>query len=436
MPNRANSRRFSNLREKAEQLRDAKHKGTRQAEYEDVSKLIQELELHQIELELSNEELERVRDELTETRDKYFGLYDLAPVGYMTLSIDGKIKEANLAAANMLGHSRQDLVGRLLTSLIDPDYLLLFNNNWQQAMQSREARSFELKPLDDRDKWIQITLDTELSEQSETDFVRLIFIDQTERRRAEERIRSLNRLLHRHATQLRAANEELKAFSYSVSHDLKAPLRAIRGFSEFLLEEHGMQMDYQARDYVNRIQDAGGQMQRLIDSLLQLSRVGRSEMRRTPLDLSSLAGQIAAELKQANPNSAAEFVVSDTEPVKADEGLTRVVLQNLLANAVKFSAGQKPPRIEFGETSTDSERVFFVIDNGVGFDEEHADRLFQPFGRLHTADEFAGDGIGLAMVRRAVNRQGGRVWAEGQPGKGARFYFTLSHPEGDKEAQS
>lgn len=433
MPIRTNGERLRKLRAKAELLRDAKEGPARQADFKDVDELIEELELHQIELEMTNEELERARAEVAVSSERYFSLYDLAPVGYLTLSTDGVIKEGNLAAARMLGQSRSALAERKLSSFVHPDYLSRLDVAWREALRSEEVCSFEIRPQREPDRWIHITLDVELSDKENGDFVRLILSDQTDRKKADDKVRLLNRRLHQYSIKLREANEELKAFSYSVSHDLKAPLRAVRGFGDFLVEEYGDQLDDQARDYINRIRDAGTHMQQLIDSLLHLSRIGRSELKRTEVDLGALAREVASELKRANPDQAAEFLIADTEYVDGDGGLLRIVLQNLLSNALKYSSHRQPARIEFGETSIDNERVFFVVDNGVGFDQDHVDRLFQPFGRLHSADDFAGDGIGLATVRRIINHHGGRVWAEGRPNEGAHFYFTLPHPEDDME---
>jgi hypothetical protein len=224
---------------------------------------------------------------------------------------------------------------------------------------------------------------------------------------------------------LEIANRELEAFSYSVSHDLRAPLRVMDGFSLALLEDYSGALDEQARDYLGRIRAASLNMGVLIDDLLSLSRVTRAEMHPARVDLSALARNLTRTQCEAAPGRDVEVVIAEGLAAECDPQLLKILLQNLLANAWKFTTKKAAARIEFGKTSVDGAEAFYVRDDGAGFDSKYADKLFIPFQRLHSAAEFEGSGIGLAIVQRIVNRHGGRVWAEGEPGRGATFYFTL-----------
>jgi signal transduction histidine kinase len=251
-----------------------------------------------------------------------------------------------------------------------------------------------------------------------------------ERRRAEEKARKANieleqRVLER-TEELSALNRELEAFSYSVSHDLRAPLRSLDGFSQALLEDHAGSLDREGSDYLHRIRAASQRMGGLIDDLLVLSRVTRSEIRWRPVDLSAIAHSIALELKQSQPGRDVEFVIARGMSTHGDERLLRVVMDNLLGNAWKFTSKHPRARIEFGLMEKEGQPVYYVRDDGAGFEMVYADSLFGAFQRLHGASEFPGTGIGLATVQRIIRRHGGRIWAEGTVERGATFYFTLS----------
>ena len=226
-------------------------------------------------------------------------------------------------------------------------------------------------------------------------------------------------------TELARANEELKAFSYSVSHDLRAPLRAIDGFSKILIDNYAEQLDDKGRNSLERVRASARRMGELIDDLLGLARVTSAELRRSHVELSGLARGIGDELQRKEPTRAVSLSIQDGLAVEADGRLLHIVLDNLLGNAWKFTAQTAEPRIEFGMEQRDGGKIFFVRDNGAGFDMTYAGKLFQPFQRLHSESEFPGTGIGLATVRRIIERHGGRVWAEGAPGHGASVFFTF-----------
>ncbi|MDD5702077.1 MAG: PocR ligand-binding domain-containing protein [Dehalococcoidales bacterium] len=242
--------------------------------------------------------------------------------------------------------------------------------------------------------------------------------DITDRKQAEESLKS-------YAAELETANRELEAFSYSVSHDLRQPLRALDGFSQIVIEEYADKLDERGKDYLARVRKASQHMSRIIDDLINLSRVTRAEMRQEEVDLSEIAGAIVDNLKTGQPDRPVEIVIQDNIKVWGDRQLLTLALTNLLNNSFKFTLRKPLARIEFGAVSKNTETVYYVKDNGVGFDALYIDKLFRPFQRLHTSGEYPGDGIGLATVDRIIRRHGGRIWAESELDKGAAFFFTL-----------
>jgi signal transduction histidine kinase len=244
------------------------------------------------------------------------------------------------------------------------------------------------------------------------------------RRHREE----LELLVRERTAALAASNRELEAFSYSVSHDLRAPLRGLDGFSQALLEDFSDALDERGRDYLHRIRAGSQRLGRLIDDMLELARVSRSELRHEPLDLGTIAAEVVNELRQAEPQREVEVTFAAGLEARGDDRLVRVLLANLLSNAWKFSCRRERAHLEVGAETADGETVFFVRDDGAGFDPAYGDKLFTAFQRLHGA-EFEGTGIGLATVQRIVHRHGGRVWAEGEIDRGATFHFTLRRAE-------
>lgn len=251
-------------------------------------------------------------------------------------------------------------------------------------------------------------------------------------REANELVATLEQRVSERTAEMTALNKELEAFAYSVSHDLRAPIRSIDGFSLALLEDYGEHLDPEAQDYLTRIRGATLRMGRLIDDMLKLSRLSRAEMRRETIDLSAMARRITRDLLAREPERQVEFRIAEGLSVRGDSTLINSLMENLLGNAWKFSSKHSRALIEFGaleeQPGSDGARIFYVRDNGAGFDMNYASKLFGAFQRLHTAQQFPGAGVGLAFVQRVINRHGGRIWAEGAPDQGATFYFTLSEP--------
>jgi two-component system, sensor histidine kinase and response regulator len=244
-------------------------------------------------------------------------------------------------------------------------------------------------------------------------------------RQGEQAARELAEARAELVADLEHKNRELQTFSYAVSHDLRAPLRRIEGFGRALQESHAAGLDDEGRKFLDRIRGATAHMSELIDAMLHLSRVTRTELREQQVDLSALAAEIAAQLTQSDPSRSAEFIVRPGVEVTGDARLLRTVLQNLFDNAWKFTASRSPAHIEFGVLNAHAVPVYFVRDDGVGFDMAYRDRLFAPFQRLHSGRDFSGTGVGLATVQRIIERHGGTVWAEAAPEQGATFSFTL-----------
>ncbi|HJV67359.1 MAG TPA: response regulator [Geomonas sp.] len=272
---------------------------------------------------------------------------------------------------------------------------------------------------------VSVSISPILDEQGELANFVAVHEDITQRKRNEREIALLNERLAARARELEVANRDLESFSYTVSHDLRSPLTKISGFCQLMQELYGSVLDEQGRGFIDIIDSEALAMNRLINTLLEFSRLSRSELVRQPVDLSGIATEIASELKMREPQRRIGFRIPPGVAAEGDPDLLRVVLDNLLGNACKYTGKKEEALIEFGVDEKGGESAYFVRDNGAGFDMAYAHKLFGAFQRLHTDAEFSGLGIGLATVQRVIQRHGGRVWAVGEPGRGATFYFTV-----------
>ena len=378
-------------------------------------------------------ERKRTEAALRKSEDEFRTMFELAGVGKAQLEpITRQFLRVNRKLCDITGFSAIELTTRNLVDLIAPEDQesaireldrILHGQQTSCSMEKRCARK------DGRIIWVEISATMVFNADGKPLRLFAVIQDVTERRNAEDEVRRLNAELDHRVTvrtaQLEATNKELEAFCYSVSHDLRAPLRNIVGFSQALLQDYGNNLDEQGKEYLNRACAAGQRMTRLIEDLLHLSRVGRTEMTRAKVDLSGMVQGVAAELQKGEPSRSARWKISDGVSAQGDPRLLRIAFENLLGNAWKFTSKREEAVIEFGQRQEDGERVYFFRDNGAGFDMTYSDKLFGVFQRLHPVSEFPGTGIGLATVQRIINRHGGRIWAEGEAGKGATFYFTL-----------
>ena len=349
--------------------------------------------------------------------------------GAATISPRGTILDANPRLAAMTGRTGAQLVGTAVIDLIPNAYRAGFVRLLDVGADDSARGEVELsRPGGTTVPALLAVSGFDLDGM----LLRyLVLTDLTAQRRAEAEVRTLNAELEARVAlrtaELERANKNLQAFTYSVAHDLRTPLRALSGFSDALVEDFGDRLDETGRGYAGSIMAASERMAALIDDLLQLSQVSRAGMNLQPVDLSAEATAIARELQSQGPGRAVRFTIEDGIAVTADRSLIRTVLQNLLENAWKFTAHRDGAVIEFARAAPEDGMVCcYVRDNGAGFDPAYASKLFQPFERLHDAAEFAGTGIGLASVARIIDRHGGRTWAEGAVGQGATFYFTLT----------
>ncbi|MDZ4186230.1 MAG: ATP-binding protein [Desulfuromonadales bacterium] len=409
------------LHRRAEEQLPASKGGTSQAG-NSTARLLHELQVHQIELELQNAELRQARDEVETLLGNYADLYDFAPVGYVTLSPDGVVRAANLTAAGLFGMERSRLPGRNIALFVEKETRPLFGVFLDKVFssQGKESCEVELTTTGSATLFVQIEAVASVSGQE----CRAVLIDISERRQLDEKLRILHVELDTHAAKLAAANVELEAFNYSVSHDLRRPLTVINGYCQVLRDLCRNQLGAESLNYINEMYEGSQKMNRLINTLLEFSCVTHVEMSAKKVDLSKIAEDVAKGLTTGEPERLVTFQITPGVVAAGDADLLWALFNNLLGNAWKYTTSVEKAIIEFGVTEQGGEPVYFVRDNGPGFDMTMAEKLFIPFQRL-PGTGVEGHGIGLATVERIVKRHNGRVWAESEEGRGATFFFTL-----------
>jgi PAS domain S-box-containing protein len=378
-------------------------------------------------------EQKRTLESLRRSEVRFRATFDRAGIGIALVDLSGRFQDCNAALQQMMGFTREELTTKTFAEITHPeDRQKNLDVHEELVSGRRDHYSMEKRYVrkDGSTIWGRLNVSLVRDAEGKPDYSVGMVEDVTERKRAEEELLRLNaeleqRVLDRTAA-LDSANKELEAFSYSVSHDLRAPLRHVTGFVNLLEQHAGTSMDDKSRRYAGIIADSARRMGRLIDDLLEFSRTGRAELKRTVFALTPLLEEVRRECLRDAEERNVQWKIGDLPEVAGDRSLVRLVFVNLVANALKFTRGRAVAEIEIGMGPSENDAVvIFVRDNGVGFDPRYAAKLFGIFQRLHAAEEFDGTGIGLANVTRIVQRHGGRVWAEGAVGQGAAFFVSL-----------
>jgi PAS domain S-box-containing protein len=373
-------------------------------------------------------DIDELENQVSQRTAELSDLYNNAPCGYYSLDASGDFVKINDTALNWLGYTREEIIGnhrfqdmitqkssislpRILNIFITKGYV----NNLEFDMIRKDGSIFP----------VLLSATAVYDKENKVSVIRTTIIDHTERRRHEDEIMKLNTILQEHGYNLEYSNKELEAFIFSVSHDLRAPLRAINGFSKILMDDYNDKLDMEGRKMLHTVWDNANRMKQLIDDLLRLSRAGRQELTYSKIDMQALFTSMIEETRQQFPEKNIVIKMNALPVAYGDLALLKQVITNLLSNAVKFSGKRTISEIEVGFERNNNEITFFVKDNGTGFDMQYSHELFGVFRRLANAEDFEGTGVGLALVKRIIDKHGGRVWAFSEPDKGATFYFTL-----------
>lgn len=382
----------------------------------------------------------QVEESLRTSEARFRKIFEESPLGMVMGDDESRIIKANAMFSQMSGYTEQELSSMTFIEMTYPDDLDENLKTREQLFEGKILRSqFEKRYIKKNGEifWANVTASTIRDDEGNPLYALAMIEDMTEKKRIQQQIKALNEELEQRVidrtAQLQVANHELEAFSYSVSHDLRAPLRHINGFIELLLSHQGHQLDEKSLRYAHIVANSAKEMGQLIDDLLTFSRTSRLEMETRSVGLNKLISDVQENLTRLLKDRKITWKIDSLPRVRADLRLMRIVFDNLLSNAIKYTASCADAQIEIGVLPYDKNSVkpnstatFFVRDNGVGFEQEYSHKLFEVFQRLHTSDEFEGTGIGLAIVQRIIHRHGGKIWAEGIPNQGATLYFTLT----------
>ncbi|MHB8543013.1 MAG: sensor histidine kinase [Leptospirales bacterium] len=366
---------------------------------------------------------EKIRRYSSELAD----LYDNAPCGYHSINSEGLIIRVNETELSWLGYSRDEVEGKKHTvDLMSPESQERYMAAFPFFKETGVVKDFEINLVRKDQTVFPVILNSTAVWDHSGAFLmsRSVMFDITERRRAQEQIMRLNQEMKMRAALLESTNKELEGFSYSVSHDLRSPLRAIDGFTRIILEDYGKLLDQEGHRLLGVVRENSRKMGNLIDDLLAFSRLGRQSLKRDIVEMESLASEAYQEIHSDYPESVS-VTIGSLPSVWGDKALLYQVWINLLSNAMKFSSKMEKPQVNVSAVLGEDEVIYSIRDNGVGFDMQYYEKLFGVFQRLHSSEEFPGTGVGLAIVQRVVTRHGGRVWAEGEDGVGAHFFFSL-----------
>ncbi len=372
----------------------------------DYSKLIEELIIHQEELNIQNEELIKVQVELEASRARYFELYDLAPVGYITFTSELVIKEANLAASKILGAGRKNLINKRLSSFVSPQSQESVYLHYRRLANGTEKQvnTFLVRKKDGKELYVRF--ESNLVEGASGAEFRSVLTDVTKLKRVED------------------ANAELQQFVYVASHDLQEPLRMVVSYLSLLDRKYKDNLDHEALGYIKYAVEGGTRMRSLIDDLLEYSRLDYQETSFLLVDMNAVVAKALGNLKLQIEEHKTNIVVDTLPSLLADETQMVQLMQNLIGNAIKFH-GRNQSEVHISVTASYQKWTFAVKDNGIGLNMEYSEKIFQMFQRLHGSEEFPGTGIGLAIAKKIVERHDGKIWVESEEGKGATFFFTV-----------